>query len=220
MLIRIAIDGPAGSGKSTMAKIIANKLKINYLDSGALYRIIGYYCVKNNIDLEDKKSIKDILPQIKIDLKDHKYFLNDEEISEQIRNAESGNYASMVAKVPEVREKINQILRTMSQEMSTVIDGRDIGTVVIPDAEIKIFLTASVEERAKRRYDELSEKGKKVDYKSILEQIIFRDKADSSRSIAPLKPAEEAIKINTTNMDIEEVTKKIIEIIKEKNYGN
>jgi cytidylate kinase len=219
-LIRIAIDGPAGSGKSTMAKIIANKLKINYLDSGALYRIIGYYCVKNNIDLEDKKSIKDILPQIKIDLKDHKYFLNDEEISEQIRNAESGNYASMVAKVPEVREKINQILRTMSQEMSTVIDGRDIGTVVIPDAEIKIFLTASVEERAKRRYDELSEKGKKVDYKSILEQIIFRDKADSSRSIAPLKPAEEAIKINTTNMDIEEVTKKIIEIIKEKNYGN
>ncbi|WP_413232312.1 (d)CMP kinase [Oceanotoga sp. DSM 15011] len=220
MLIRIAIDGPAGSGKSTMAKIIANKLKINYLDSGALYRIIGYYCVKNNIDLEDKKSIKDILPQIKIDLKDHKYFLNDEEISEQIRNAESGNYASMVAKVPEVREKINQILRTMSQEMSTVIDGRDIGTVVIPDAEIKIFLTASVEERAKRRYDELSEKGKKVDYKSILEQIIFRDKADSSRSIAPLKPAEEAIKINTTNMDIEEVTKKIIEIIKEKNHGN
>ncbi|MDO7977433.1 cytidylate kinase [Oceanotoga teriensis] len=219
-MIRIAIDGPAGSGKSTMAKIIANKLKINYLDSGALYRIIGYYCVKNNIDLEDKKSIKDILPQIKIDLKDHKYFLNDEEISEQIRNAESGNYASMVAKVPEVREKINQILRTMSQEMSTVIDGRDIGTVVIPDAEIKIFLTASVEERAKRRYDELSEKGKKVDYKSILEQIIFRDKADSSRSIAPLKPAEEAIKINTTNMDIEEVTKKIIEIIKEKNYGN
>jgi cytidylate kinase len=219
-LIRIAIDGPAGSGKSTMAKIIANKLKINYLDSGALYRIIGYYCVKNNIDLEDKKSIKDILPQIKIDLKDHKYFLNDEEISEQIRNAESGNYASMVAKVPEVREKINQILRTMSQEMSTVIDGRDIGTVVIPDAEIKIFLTASVEERAKRRYDELSEKGKKVDYKSILEQIIFRDKADSSRSIAPLKPAEEAIKINTTNMDIEEVTKKIIEIIKEKNHGN
>ncbi|WP_374045478.1 (d)CMP kinase [Oceanotoga sp.] len=220
MLIRIAIDGPAGSGKSTMAKIIANKLKINYLDSGALYRIIGYYCVKNNIDLEDKKSIKDILPQIKIDLKDHKYFLNDEEISEQIRNAESGNYASMVAKVPEVREKINQILRTMSQEMSTVIDGRDIGTVVIPDAEVKIFLTASVEERAKRRYDELSEKGKKVDYKSILEQIIFRDKADSSRSIAPLKPAEEAIKINTTNMDIEEVTKKIIEIIKEKNHGN
>ncbi|UYO98885.1 (d)CMP kinase [Oceanotoga sp. DSM 15011] len=219
-MIRIAIDGPAGSGKSTMAKIIANKLKINYLDSGALYRIIGYYCVKNNIDLEDKKSIKDILPQIKIDLKDHKYFLNDEEISEQIRNAESGNYASMVAKVPEVREKINQILRTMSQEMSTVIDGRDIGTVVIPDAEIKIFLTASVEERAKRRYDELSEKGKKVDYKSILEQIIFRDKADSSRSIAPLKPAEEAIKINTTNMDIEEVTKKIIEIIKEKNHGN
>ncbi|MDN5341679.1 MAG: CMP/dCMP kinase [Oceanotoga sp.] len=219
-MIRIAIDGPAGSGKSTMAKIIANKLKINYLDSGALYRIIGYYCVKNNIDLEDKKSIKDILPQIKIDLKDHKYFLNDEEISEQIRNAESGNYASMVAKVPEVREKINQILRTMSQEMSTVIDGRDIGTVVIPDAEVKIFLTASVEERAKRRYDELSEKGKKVDYKSILEQIIFRDKADSSRSIAPLKPAEEAIKINTTNMDIEEVTKKIIEIIKEKNHGN
>jgi len=211
-LIHIAIDGPAGSGKSTIAKKVANQLNIKYLDSGALYRIIGYY-FKEIINSLEETTIKENLKDIEITLEDNHYILNDEKINQQIRKAESGNFASIVAKIPEVRNKVNEILRKISDKMSTVIDGRDIGTVVLPDAEYKFFLTASAQERAERRYNELIGKGENVDYDLILKEIQQRDYNDSNRKIAPLKPAKDAIGIDTTSKNIEEVLKEIMEHI-------
>jgi cytidylate kinase len=211
-LIHVAIDGPAGSGKSTIAKKIAKKLNIKYLDSGALYRIIGYYFKEKENSL-DEDLIKKNLDQISITLKDDFYILNGEKIDEQIRTAKSGNYASIVAKIPEVREKVNSILKNISYKMSTVIDGRDIGTVVLPNADYKFFLTASSEERAKRRYDELIKKGEYVDYKTILKEIQERDYNDSNRKIAPLKMAKDAIKIDTNSKNIEQVLEEIMKYI-------
>lgn len=211
-MIHVAIDGPAGSGKSTIAKKIAKKLNIKYLDSGALYRIIGYYFKEKENSL-DEDLIKKNLDQISITLKDDFYILNGEKIDEQIRTAKSGNYASIVAKIPEVREKVNSILKNISYKMSTVIDGRDIGTVVLPNADYKFFLTASSEERAKRRYDELIKKGEYVDYKTILKEIQERDYNDSNRKIAPLKMAKDAIKIDTNSKNIEQVLEEIMKYI-------
>ncbi len=211
-MIHIAIDGPAGSGKSTIAKKVANQLNIKYLDSGALYRIIGYY-FKEIINSLEETTIKENLKDIEITLEDNHYILNDEKINQQIRKAESGNFASIVAKIPEVRNKVNEILRKISDKMSTVIDGRDIGTVVLPDAEYKFFLTASAQERAERRYNELIGKGENVDYDLILKEIQQRDYNDSNRKIAPLKPAKDAIEIDTTSKNIEEVLKEIMEHI-------
>jgi cytidylate kinase len=212
IVIHVAVDGPAGSGKSTIAKKIAKKINIKYLDSGALYRIIGYYFNEIMKSL-DNQTIIENLDQISISLKDDFYILNGEKIDEQIRTSKSGNYASIVAKIPEVREKVNQILRNISDKMSTVIDGRDIGTVVLPNAEYKFFLTASAEERAKRRYNELINKGEDVHYDLILKEIKERDYNDSNREIAPLKPAEDAIIIDTTSKNIEEVFKEIMKYI-------
>jgi cytidylate kinase len=161
----------------------------------------------------DNQTIIENLDQISISLKDDFYILNGEKIDEQIRTSKSGNYASIVAKIPEVREKVNQILRNISDKMSTVIDGRDIGTVVLPNAEYKFFLTASAEERAKRRYNELINKGEDVHYDLILKEIKERDYNDSNREIAPLKPAEDAIIIDTTSKNIEEVFKGIMKYI-------
>ena len=211
-MIHIAIDGPAGSGKSTIAKKVANQLNIKYLDSGALYRIIGYY-FKEIINSLEETTIKENLKDIEITLEDNHYILNDEKINQQIRKAESGNFASIVAKIPEVRNKVNEILRKISDKMSTVIDGRDIGTVVLPDAEYKFFLTASAQERAERRYNELIGKGENVDYDLILKEIQQRDYNDSNRKIAPLKPAKDAIEIDTTKKYIEEVLKEIMKHI-------
>lgn len=211
-MIHVAIDGPAGSGKSTIAKKVASKLNIKYLDSGALYRIIGYY-FKEKVNSLDENSIIEKLKEIKITLEDNHYILNGEIIDQQIRKAESGNYASTVAKIPEVRTKVNEILRNISDKMSTVIDGRDIGTVVLPDAEYKFFLTASAKERAERRYNELIKKGEKVDYDLILKEIQQRDYNDSNRKIAPLKPAKDAIEIDTTSKTIENVLEEIMEHI-------
>lgn len=211
-MIHVAIDGPAGSGKSTIAKKIAKKLNVKYLDSGALYRIIGYYFYEIMKSSDNQTIIKN-LDKISISLKDDFYILNGENVDEQIRTANSGNYASIVAKIPEVRKKVNQILKNISDKMSTVIDGRDIGTVVLPNAKYKFFLTASAEERAKRRYNELINKGENVDYNLILKEIKERDFNDSNRKIAPLKPAKDAIKIDTTSKNIEQVLKEIMKHI-------
>jgi cytidylate kinase len=211
-VIHVAIDGPAGSGKSTIAKKIAKKLNVKYLDSGALYRIIGYYFYEIMKSSDNQTIIKN-LDKISISLKDDFYILNGENVDEQIRTANSGNYASIVAKIPEVRKKVNQILKNISDKMSTVIDGRDIGTVVLPNAKYKFFLTASAEERAKRRYNELINKGENVDYNLILKEIKERDFNDSNRKIAPLKPAKDAIKIDTTSKNIEQVLKEIMKHI-------
>lgn len=220
-MIHIAIDGPAGSGKSTIAKKVAERFNVNYLDSGALYRIIGYYVFNKNIDLEDANGIINSLGDINISLSNGRYLLNGKIIEDQIRTYNSGKLASKVAKISEVRKKVNDILKKISSNESTVIDGRDIGTVVLPEAEVKIYLTASAKERANRRYKELIEKGEKVKFDDVYTEIKKRDEADTNRSIAPLKPANDAKIIDTTGKSIEEVLNEIYTIVEsELKYGN
>jgi cytidylate kinase len=219
--IKIAIDGPAGSGKSTVAQKIAHILGIFYLNSGALYRIIGYYLDSKQIDPEDSQSIIDEIENIKIMIKNDKYYLNGEDISEKIKNAKSGMLASIYSKNPAVRKKVNHLIKEISEQNSIVVDGRDIGTEVLPNSDIKIFLTASLEERARRRWKELKERGENVSFQDVLKEIEERDKADSTRSISPLRPAKDAIVIDTTDKTIEEVIHEITNLLKEKGiYGN
>jgi cytidylate kinase len=215
-MFNVAIDGPAGSGKSTIAKEIAKIFNLYYLDSGALYRAFGYYLSKNGFDLNNENDMVKALKEFDVKIIDGDYYLFDEKLDFQIRTSEMGKAASIVAKNPLVREKVNEILRNISKKHGVVIDGRDIGTVVLPDAEVKIFLTASIEERAKRRYKELLEKGEKVEYEKIYDDIKKRDEADSTREIAPLKPAEDAIIVDTTGKNIETVVNEIKNIIVEK----
>lgn len=209
----VAIDGPAGSGKSTIAKRIAEIFDLYYLDSGALYRAFGYYLKKNNFDLNNENDIINALKTFDVKIINGDYYLFDEKLDFQIRTPEIGKAASIVAKNPLVREKVNEILRNIAKDYGVVIDGRDIGTVVLPDAEVKIFLTASIEERAKRRFKELVEKGEKVKFEDILNEIEKRDRADSTRKIAPLKPAKDAIEVDTTGKDIDTVVNEIKKII-------
>ncbi|OQY09941.1 MAG: cytidylate kinase [Marinitoga sp. 4572_148] len=209
----VAIDGPAGSGKSTIAKRIAEIFDLYYLDSGALYRAFGYYLKKNNFDLNNENDIINALKTFDIKIINGDYYLFDEKLDFQIRTPEIGKAASIVAKNPLVREKVNEILRNIAKDYGVIIDGRDIGTVVLPNAEVKIFLTASIEERAKRRFKELVEKGEKVKFEDILSEIEKRDRADSTREIAPLKPAKDAIEVDTTGKDIDTVVNEIKKII-------
>ncbi|GAB6189575.1 (d)CMP kinase [Marinitoga arctica] len=209
----VAIDGPAGSGKSTIAKRIAKIFDLYYLDSGALYRAFGYYLKKNNFDLNNENDIINALKTFDIKIINGNYYLFDEKLDFQIRTPEMGKTASIVAKNPIVREKVNEILRNIAKKHGVVIDGRDIGTVVLPNAEVKIFLTASIEERSKRRFKELIEKGEDVKFEDVLNEIKKRDIADSTREIAPLKPAEDAIEVDTTGKDIDTVINEIKEII-------
>ncbi|WGS64548.1 (d)CMP kinase [Marinitoga aeolica] len=209
----VAIDGPAGSGKSTIAKKIAQIFNLYYLDSGALYRAFGYYLKKKNFDLNNENDIINALKTFNVKIINGDYYLFDEKLDFQIRTPEIGKAASIVAKNPFVREKVNEILRNIAKKHGVVIDGRDIGTVVLPDAEVKIFLTASIQERAERRYKELIGKGKNVKLEDILKDIEKRDKADSTRKIAPLKPADDAIIVDTTGKNIETVVKEIKNII-------
>ncbi|HOK16215.1 MAG: (d)CMP kinase [Defluviitoga tunisiensis] len=219
--IKIAIDGPAGSGKSTVAQKIADLLGIFYLNSGALYRIIGYYLDNQQINPEDSKTIMNKIDDIEIVIKNNKYYLNGEDVSDKIKNAKSGMLASIYSKNAAVREKVNHLIKEISKKNSVVVDGRDIGTEVLPNSDIKIFLTASLEERARRRWKELKERGENVSYQDILKEIEERDKADSTRNISPLRPAEDAIIIDTTNKTIEDVIQEIVNILKEKGlYGN
>ncbi|AEX85105.1 cytidylate kinase [Marinitoga sp. 1135] len=213
---KVAIDGPAGSGKSTIAKEIAKIFNLYYLDSGALYRAFGYFVKKMNFDLFNEDDIIKALKDFDIKIIDGEYYLGDEKLGMQIRTPEIGKAASIVAKNEKVRNKVNEILKSLSKIHNVVIDGRDIGTVVLPDADVKIFLTASIEERARRRYKELLEKGKNVNYEEIYKEIEKRDIADSTRDIAPLKPAEDAITVDTTGKDIKTVVDEISKIINKK----
>ncbi len=216
----IAIDGPAGSGKSTVAKQIAKKLGILYIDTGAMYRTVGLYCLENNIDLSDEKKINTILPKInmKIELLEGKQeiYLNGEKVTEKIRTQEAGKAASDVAVIFSVREKLVQIQRDLAQGHSVIMDGRDIGTNVLPNATVKIYLDASVEERTKRRCNELKWLGKNYDAERIKLEIIERDKNDKNRKYNPLKKAKDATLLDTSSMNIEQVVNKILEIIKRK----
>lgn len=201
----IAVDGPAGSGKSTIAKIIADKLEITYLDTGAIFRIITLYELKNGIiDFAN----------INIKIERNTFYLNDEDVTKLIRSQEVANRVSHVAKLEEVRTFALELQRQLSHEVDTILDGRDIGTVVFPNAEFKFFLTASAEIRARRRQLQNEMQEIESDYNEILKNILLRDEIDSTREIAPLKKANDAIEICTNDYTIEEVVDIIIEKVK------
>lgn len=212
----IAIDGPAGSGKSTIAKIIAEKNDLTYLDTGAMYRMVAFYFFENNVDLDNDMEVKLNLNQIKMDIEKDKFFLNGQDVSKEIRTPRVSGLVSFVARLKRVRDRLVDLQREISLGKNVVLDGRDIGTVVFPDAPLKIFLVASPEERARRRMKEYEEKGIKEDYNAVLENIKERDMIDSTRKEGPLKKAYDAVEIDTSNMTIEEVTDKITALLKEK----
>jgi CMP/dCMP kinase len=218
--ISIAIDGPAGAGKSTIAKMISKSLGIIYLDTGAMYRTVALRAIRENIDTCDKEKLAQLIDSINIKIiytdGEQQIYLDDEDVSNKIRTPEISLGASNVAVVPEVRIKMVELQRRIAGETDVVMDGRDIGTYVLPKASLKIFLTASVEERSKRRYNEQVEKGQKgISLEEVKKDIEYRDKNDSSRAFAPLSKAEDAIEIDTTSLSIEDVAKNIMAILKE-----
>ena len=218
--IAIAIDGPAGAGKSSLARTVANRLNFIYVDTGALYRSIGLAFLRNGIDTELNYNVEEELSKISIDIKfidgvQH-VFLNGEDVSEEIRTPKASMMASSVSAVPAVRAFLLDMQREFAEKYNVIMDGRDIGTVVLPDAQVKIFLTASDEERASRRFKELKEKGSNVTFEEVLSDMRERDYNDSHRAIAPLKPANDSVIADTTGLTIEESIELLMKIIKEK----
>lgn len=211
--IRVAIDGPSGAGKSTIAKAVAKKLGIDYIDTGAMYRAVGYKTLKQGIDPQNTETMKAMLANTEIDFSGGNIILDGEIINDRIRTPEISKKASECSALAEVREKLVQLQRAMGQAKSVIMDGRDIGSNVLTDAEYKFFMTASAEERAKRRYEELKEKGQQVTYEQVLEDIIQRDHKDTTRELNPLRKAEDALEVDTTGMGIEEVTDYILKEI-------
>lgn len=212
---RIALDGPAGSGKSTVAKIIAEKLGIEYLDTGAMYRAVTLYLMGQGIDLDDVPKIEKLLPSIHIDFEKGKIFLNQTDVSEEIRMPEVAKNVSIVAAHKIVRVAMVEQQQALASKKSIVMDGRDIGTVVLPDTKYKFFLTASIEERATRRYEEMRAKGLVVDYNQIKAEIATRDDLDSNRAESPLRQAEDAILVDTTGLTIDGVVTQLLELIQQ-----
>lgn len=217
-MIAIAIDGPAGAGKSTIAKKISAELGYVYVDTGALYRAIGLYAIRSGVPEQTEQYVVPLLPEIRVELKfiDHiqRVFLNAEDVSEAIRQNEVSMAASNVSAIPAVREFLFALQQQIARENNVIMDGRDIGTVVLPHADIKIFLTASPEDRAKRRHLELLQKGQEVDFDTLLQEIIERDHNDSTRAIAPLKKAEDAIAVDTSGNSLEESIALLTDLIK------
>ena len=210
----IAIDGPAGSGKSTIAKLVALELGFEYLDTGAMYRMVTLLLVNKKISLEDTRSVEKELNNMKIDILNNRFFLNNIDVTNEIRTPIVSENVSKVAKIKEVRYKMVDLQREISKSKNTILDGRDIGTVVFPNAEIKIYLIADEVERAKRRYSELKNNSE-ISFEDVLKNIIERDRIDSTRIESPLRKAEDAIEIDTTGNTIEEVKEKILLVIEE-----
>lgn len=214
----IAIDGPSGAGKSTIAKILAGKLGITYLDTGAMYRAVGLKALRSGVDPTDAVAVEEMLKNTEIDVATEngvqKVYLDGEEVSGFIREHRVSRAASDVSAVPCVRFAMVDLQRKIASKKDTVLDGRDIGTYVLPNADFKFYLTASVEERAKRRYIELIAKGENCTLEKIAKDIETRDYNDSHRTLAPLKMADDALKIDTTFMTIEQVSEKIISVIR------
>ncbi len=215
--IKIAVDGPAGVGKSSLAKLLARDLKITYIDSGAMYRAVGIYCLGKGISTDEPETVCSVLDEIDIDMTYENgvlaVLLNGDDVSEKIRTPEGSIAASKVAVIGEVRKKLVELQRKMADGKSVVMDGRDIGTKVFPDADLKLFLTASPEKRAERRFKEL---GEKVPYEEILSDIKFRDENDSTRKIDPLRPAEDAVILDNTALDLEGTLREAKRIAEEK----
>lgn len=212
----IAIDGPAGSGKSTIAKLIAEDLGLVYLDTGAMYRLVTLKALNDGILGNLDKIIK-MLDKLRIDIKENGFYLDDTNVSEEIRKPVVSQNVSDIAAIREVREKMVDLQRKFSESKNVILDGRDIGTVVFPNADVKVFLIADAKERANRRYRELVAKGENVKIEEIYENILKRDKIDSTRKESPLKKADDAIEVDTTSKNIEEVKNEILYIIKQKN---
>lgn len=219
-MISIALDGPAGAGKSTVAKGVAKDLGFIYVDTGALYRTVGLHFIRKGITTELKCDIESELKEIVVDIKfvnnEQRVFLNGEDVSEQIRTPEASMMASAVSAKPPVRTFLLDMQRKLARENNVIMDGRDIGTVVLPDATLKYFVTATAEERANRRYKELIEKGMDVEYKAVYDDIVKRDYNDSHREIAPLKPAEDSIMFDTTGNTLEQSVELLKKSIKER----
>lgn len=219
MIYNIAIDGPAGAGKSTIAKKLAADLGYVYVDTGAMYRAMAYYFLQNNIAADDEAAISAACSDVNvtIEYKDgaQQVILNGENVNGVIRNEEVGNMASATSVYPVVRTKLVELQRQLAAKQSVIMDGRDIGTVVLPDANVKIYLTASSKVRAKRRYDELTAKGEKCDLDAIEQDIIDRDYRDMHRETSPLKQADDAVLLDSSDLDIDGVVAKMKEIIKE-----
>ena len=220
MVYNIAIDGPAGAGKSTIAKKLAKDLGYIYVDTGAMYRAMAYYFLQNGISSEDEKAISEACPKVAVTIKyengEQQVILNGENISGKIRTEEVGNMASATSVYPVVRTKLVELQRQLAAKENVIMDGRDIGTVVLPDANVKIFLTASSKVRAQRRFDELTAKGIQCDFDEIERDIIERDKRDMNRETSPLKQAEDAVLLDSSDLDIDGVVEKMKEIIRER----
>lgn len=218
--ISVAIDGPVGAGKSTIARATAEKLGYIYCDTGALYRAVALYCVRSGVDLKFHGEIIALLPKIKAEIRlidgIQRVFLNGEGVSDLIRTSEVSMAASAVSSIPEVRAALLDIQRNIAKNNSVIMDGRDIGTVVLPNANVKIFLTAAAEIRAKRRYDELCAKGESVTFEDVLNDLNKRDYNDTHRDIAPLKQAEDAVLADTSGMDFAQSVQLVCDIISEK----
>ena len=215
--IQIAIDGPGGAGKSTVSKAVAARLGIVYVDTGALYRTVGYYVRSKNTDPKDREAVTSLLPNINIEVKyengSQKVFLNGEDLGDRIRTPEMSMYASAVSAIPSVRAFLLDTQKDIARKNSVIMDGRDIGTVILPNADLKIYLTASPECRARRRYDELVAKGQQVIFEDVLREMNERDKNDSSRDTAPAVAAEDAVLFDNTGMELEETVAKILELV-------
>lgn len=214
-VFHVAIDGPAGSGKSTISQLIAKKLNWTHIDTGAMYRAVTLWAINNKINLNNEAEYK-FLEDITISYQNEKILLEGVDVSQEIRSEEVTNNVSLVSSFLYVREKMVSLQQKAAIGLNVVMDGRDIGTVVLPDANLKVFLTANVEERAKRRYAENIAKGKVDNIDSVIEDIIVRDKKDSTRKESPLKIADDAIELDTTYLTIDEVVEKIILMIEQK----
>ena len=219
-IINVAIDGPAGAGKSTISRAAAKELGFIYIDTGALYRTVGLNALRKGADVNDRESVVATLTDdLKVELRfidgEQRMFLNDEDVSDKIRTPEVSSAASITSAVPEVRKYLFDLQKNLAKNNNCIMDGRDIGTVVLPDAKVKIFLTASPEARADRRYKELIEKGMDVKYEDVLADMIKRDYDDSHRAIAPLKQADDAVLADTSGNTLEESIALIIKIIKD-----
>ncbi|GAA0723210.1 (d)CMP kinase [Clostridium malenominatum] len=209
MKISVAIDGPAGAGKSTIAKILSKKFNLNYIDTGAMYRGVTLLAQRKGINPEEIEELCKLIKSSEFYFLKDKLFINGEDVSEEIRNVEVTNKVSLYAAVEEVRELLVDIQKNISKNYSVIMDGRDIGAIVLPEANVKFFITASPEIRAKRRYKELTRKNKIVEYENILQEIIKRDYIDSNREINPLRKVEDAIEIDTSSLCIDEIVEQM-----------
>ena len=201
----VAIDGPAGSGKSTIAKLLAKKYDLTYIDTGAMYRMITLYLLENNIDISDLKEIERVLNTVNLDMQGDKFYLDNVDVSTKIREKRINDNVSKVASIKIVRSNLVDLQRKISNNKNVILDGRDVGTVIFPNAQVKIFLIASPEERARRRYNEFLEKKTEITYDEVLKSIKERDHIDSTRDESPFVKADDAIELDSTNLTIEDV---------------